>query len=61
MWHLREWAAASNRRAIENARVAAVECSRRLVDRIEVDLYLAALAREAEAAATPRAGTRHPA
>ncbi|WP_280637283.1 hypothetical protein [Nocardioides sp. W7] len=41
--------------------MGAVECSRRLVDRIEVGLYLAALVPEAEPTSVRSAGTQHPA
>jgi hypothetical protein len=37
------WGHRSQESAVENARAAAVECSRALVERIEVDLYLAEL------------------
>ncbi|WP_139980992.1 hypothetical protein [Nocardioides litoris] len=42
MWSLRTWAAASNERAIANARTATTACSRRRVEREEVALFLAA-------------------
>jgi hypothetical protein len=38
------WAVASNERAVANARVAATECSRRRVERAEVEQFLAAYA-----------------
>ena len=38
-----DWSRAVQETAVENARVAAVECSRALVERIEVDVYLAAV------------------
>jgi hypothetical protein len=38
-----EWGRASHATAIENARVAAVECSRARVERAEVELYVAEL------------------
>jgi hypothetical protein len=38
------WAATSNERAVANARAAATECSRRRVERAEVELFLAAVA-----------------
>ena len=44
---LRRWASLSNQRAIANARAAAVECSRRRVERAEVDEFLAAYAAQA--------------
>ncbi|MEV7428878.1 MULTISPECIES: hypothetical protein [unclassified Nocardioides] len=34
------WAAASNARAVANARAAAVECSRRRLERAEVAAYV---------------------
>ena len=37
------WAAASNERAVANARTAAVECSRRRLERAEVAEFLAGL------------------
>ena len=37
------WAAASNRRAVANARVAAVECSRWRLERAEVAMAVAEL------------------
>ena len=37
------WSRRTQESAVENARVAAVECSRALVERFEVDLYLAEL------------------
>jgi hypothetical protein len=61
MWQPWQWAGASNVRAVENARAASVECSRRLVERAEVDHYLAQLARTAREAATTLAapGSQH--
>jgi hypothetical protein len=38
------WAAASNDRAVANARAATTECSRLRVERAEVEQFLAALA-----------------
>ena len=38
------WAAVSNERAVANARAAATECSRRRVERAEVEQYLAGYA-----------------
>lgn len=58
MWQLWRWAGASNERAVENARVAAVECSRRRVERAEVELFLASLRPVAAPAAR---GSQHPA
>jgi hypothetical protein len=37
------WSRRTQEVAVENARAAAVECSRALVERIEVELYVAAL------------------
>ena len=37
------WAAASNQRAVANARLAAVECSRRRLERAEVAMAVAEL------------------
>ena len=37
------WGRRIQEKAVENARVAAAECSRALVERIEVELYLADL------------------
>ena len=56
------WAVASNDRAISNARAAATECSRRRVERAEVQQFLATYAvpdastggRKAEVVATGR-------
>jgi hypothetical protein len=62
MWQLWRWAGASNDRAVENARAATVECSRRLVERAEVDAFLADLARDRRVigrAVVP--GSQHPA
>ena len=44
MWNPWQWAAGSNARAVVNAREAATECSRRRVERVEVELFLASLA-----------------
>ena len=45
MWMPWSWAAgwgrSSNLTAVENARVAAVACSQALVERLEVELYVA--------------------
>ncbi len=38
------WGRSSNRTAVENARLAAVVCSRARVERAEVELFLADLA-----------------
>jgi hypothetical protein len=37
------WGRRTQERGVENARAAAVECSRALVERIEVELYVADL------------------
>ena len=37
------WSRRTQEAAVENARVAAVECSRALVERIEIELYVADL------------------
>lgn len=58
MWQLWRWAGASNERAVENARSASVECSRRRVERAEVELFLASL-QPVPAAAV--GGSQHPA
>ena len=42
------WAAASNERAVANARAASTACSRRRVEREEVAHYLAARAARAD-------------
>lgn len=41
MWKLWQWAGASNERAIANARVATTECSRRRLERSDVEQFLA--------------------
>jgi hypothetical protein len=41
---LGDWGRTSNTTAVENAREAAVACSRARVERIEIDLYVAELA-----------------
>jgi|GEM_PF-5722823 len=41
MWKPWEWPGASNERAIANARVAATECSRRRLERADVEQFLA--------------------
>jgi hypothetical protein len=38
------WARASNQTAVENARTAAVACSRARLERIEIELYVEELA-----------------
>jgi hypothetical protein len=48
MWtpwaQLATWSRRTQEKGVENARAAAVECSRALVERIEVELYVAELA-----------------
>lgn len=41
MWKPWEWSARSNARAVENARLATTLCSRRRLERAEVELFLA--------------------
>ena len=45
MWNVWTWAVASNERAVANARMGALECSRRRLEHAEVELYLASLRR----------------
>jgi len=40
VWNVWQWAVASNDRAVANARAAAVDCSRRRLERAEVHEYL---------------------
>jgi hypothetical protein len=40
VWNVWQWAVASNERAVANARSAAVDCSRRRLERAEVQDYL---------------------
>lgn len=54
MWSPWEWARRSNARAVVNARTATTECCRRRLERVEVDLFLAARGIVAP-------GERHPA
>ena len=55
-WHRR-----TQEVAVENARAAAVECSRALVERIEIELYVAELAaRRLPAGGTPVQGRERP-
>ncbi|MDO9455320.1 hypothetical protein [Nocardioides sp.] len=64
MWTVRTWAAASNEQAVTNARAASTECSRRRVERTEVELYLAARrrgARRGDDAHTVVTPAEHPA
>jgi hypothetical protein len=46
------WSRKSHQQAVENARLAAVACSRARVERIEVELYVAELAAVRERRAT---------
>ncbi len=41
MWKPWTWATASHEQAVSNARTATTECSRRRLERTEVELYLA--------------------
>jgi hypothetical protein len=41
MWIPWHWASASNERAIANAMLGTTECSRRRLERAEVELFLA--------------------
>ncbi|HET9996427.1 MAG TPA: hypothetical protein VF728_06745 [Nocardioides sp.] len=41
---LKDWSRKNHEHAVENARLAAVACSRARVERIEVELYVAELA-----------------
>ncbi len=41
MWKPWQWASASNERAIANARAGTTACSRRRLERAEVELFLA--------------------
>lgn len=52
MWKPWEWATRSNARAVENARLATTLCSRRRLERAEVELFLANLHDRTEATAT---------
>jgi hypothetical protein len=47
------WAHASNSTAVDNARVAAVACSRARLERIEIELYLAEVAARRERRTLP--------
>ena len=46
-WSIWRWAVASNDTAIANARTAATECSRQLLERAEVEQFLEAYAARA--------------
>ncbi|GEP32876.1 hypothetical protein NSZ01_06440 [Nocardioides szechwanensis] len=52
MWKPWEWAARSNARALENARLATTLCSRRRLERAEVELFLINLHDRSQAAST---------
>ena len=58
MWQPWQWASTSNVRAVENARIAAVACSRRLVERAEVERYLASRLAPRDPATTLERRTR---
>lgn len=62
MWNFNEWARSLNEGAVRNARSAATECSRRRLEREEVQIFLAGLSGLPVSAptATP-ARRRHPA
>jgi hypothetical protein len=47
MWMPWEWGLRSNAHAVENARLATTLCSRRRLERAEVELFLANLCDEA--------------
>jgi hypothetical protein len=47
MWKPWEWSTRSNLRAVENARLATTLCSRRRLERAEVELFLANLRAQA--------------
>lgn len=58
MWKPWEWSTRSNARAVENARLATTSCSRRRLERAEVELFLADLhARAEEPAESVRSAT----
>ena len=44
MWKPWQWGVRSHARAVENARLATTLCSRRALERAEVELYLASRA-----------------
>lgn len=58
MWKPWQWPTDSNRRAVDNARTATTECSRRRVEREEVVQHLASLRSPVAAGAST---TRRPA
>ena len=57
MWKPWQWAVTSNERAVDNARAATVECSRRRVEAAEVQIFLDGLAASRPATAV----SQHPA
>ncbi len=57
MWKPWTWSTASHERAIANARAASTQCSRRRVERTDVELYLAERAQRH----APTAVAMHPA
>ena len=59
MWNLWQWVVASNERALANARIAAIECSRRRLERVEVHDYLDRLAAPVMAVEEPLRSLSH--
>ncbi|MEI5673812.1 MULTISPECIES: hypothetical protein [unclassified Nocardioides] len=59
MWQPWRWASTSNLRAVENARLASVECSRRRVERAEADAFVAARAADREPVVRAAATAQH--
>jgi hypothetical protein len=59
MSSLWRWAVTSNEPAVANARAAATECSRRRVERAEVEQFLAAYAGSEPRAVTKAAAAGH--
>ena len=59
MWNPWQWASASNERAIANARLGTTECSRRRLERAEVELFLAARYPEPAPSTSPGLTAEH--
>ena len=59
MWIPWQWASASNERAIANARLGTTECSRRRLERAEVELFLAGPLSGARALESPGLTPEH--
>ena len=59
MWKPWRWAVASNERAIANARSGTTECSRRRLERAEVEIFLAARRPGTDALQPSRANAGH--